>query len=158
MDGDKAAGALKVFAQCFCLPNSFHVNGDQTKSGKSKFTYRPFTLEGNFAFAAAVQEMLIQSHTGIVRIFPAVPGAWRDVAFDLLRTYGAFLVSARKEAGTVTEVRIIAEKGGKMRLENPFGAGISPVVKGIPESRVKAAGTILEIDMKPGEFALLKAK
>jgi alpha-L-fucosidase 2 len=158
MDGDKAAGALKVFAQCFCLPNSFHVNGDQTKSGKSKFTYRPFTLEGNFAFAAAVQEMLIQSHTGIVRIFPAVPGAWRDVAFDLLRTYGAFLVSARKEAGTVTEVRIIAEKGGKMRLENPFGAGISPVVKGIPESQVKAAGTLLEIEMKPGEFALLKAK
>ena len=158
MDGDKAAGALKIFAQCFCLPNSFHANGDQTKSGKSKFTYRPFTLEGNFAFAAAVQEMLLQSHTGTVRIFPAVPSAWKDVAFDLLRTNGAFLISARKQAGSVTEVRVIAEKGGQLRLENPFGAGISPVVKGIPESQVKAAGNVLEIDMKPGEFVLLKAK
>ncbi|MGZ7045170.1 MAG: glycosyl hydrolase family 95 catalytic domain-containing protein [Candidatus Aminicenantales bacterium] len=158
MDGDKAAKALKIFAQCFCLPNSFHANGDQTKTGKSKLTYRPFTLEGNFAFAAAVQEMLLQSHTGIVRIFPAVPAAWRDVAFDLLRTNGAFLISATKQAGGVTEVRVISEKGGIMRLENPFGAGILPAVKGIPKSQVKSAGNILEIDMNPGEFVLLKAK
>ena len=51
-DGEGAADALRTFAECFCLPNTFHANGDQTKSGKSKFTYRPFTLEGNFAFAA----------------------------------------------------------------------------------------------------------
>ena len=63
-DGEGAAQALKTFATCFCLPNSFHANGDQTKPGKSKFTYRPFTLEGNFAFAAGIQEMLLQSHTG----------------------------------------------------------------------------------------------
>ncbi len=58
-DGVGAAKTLRTFATAFCLPNSFHVNGDQTKSGLSKFTYRPFTLEGNFAFAAGVQEMLI---------------------------------------------------------------------------------------------------
>ncbi len=51
-DGEGAAQALKTFAECFCLPNTFHANGDQTNSGKSKFTYRPFTLEGNFAFAS----------------------------------------------------------------------------------------------------------
>ncbi len=58
-DGAGAAEALSTFARAFCLPNSFHVNGDQTKSGLSKFTYRPFTLEGNFAFAAGLQEMLL---------------------------------------------------------------------------------------------------
>src|SRR5690606_24950586 len=47
-DGEGAAKALEIFAKAFCLTNSFHVNGDQTKSGYSKFTYRPFTLEGNF--------------------------------------------------------------------------------------------------------------
>ena len=50
--GDEAAEALKTFASCFVLRNSFHANGDQTKSGKSRFTYRPFTLEGNFAYAS----------------------------------------------------------------------------------------------------------
>lgn len=53
-DGGGAADELRTFAECFCLRNTFHANGDQTNSGKSKFTYRPFTLEGNFAFAAGI--------------------------------------------------------------------------------------------------------
>ena len=102
-DGKGAAEALKTFATDFCLKNSFHVNGDQSGTGKSKFTYRPFTLEGNFAFAAGIQEMLIQSHTGVIRIFPAIPGEWKDVRFTTLRTEGAFLVSAKMEKGEITE-------------------------------------------------------
>jgi alpha-L-fucosidase 2 len=157
MDGDKAAAALRTFAQCFCLPNSFHANGDQSKSGKSKLTYRPFTLEGNFAFAAGVQEMLIQSHTGIVRLFPAVPASWRDTAFDMLRTYGAFLVSARRRGGMVTDVRIVSEQAGVCRLENPFGVALFDAT-GVPAERVRRTGTLIEIEMKPGECAILRAK
>ncbi len=119
-EGEKAAEALRVFASCFCLKNSFHANGDQCKAGHSTMTYRPFTLEGNFAFASAIQEMLIQSHTGVVKIFPAIPSGWNDVSFDKLRTYGAFLISAKMENGVILAVEIIAEKGGKLVLENPF--------------------------------------
>jgi alpha-L-fucosidase 2 len=157
MDGDKAAAALRTFAQCFCLPNSFHANGDQTKSGKSKFTYRPFTLEGNFAFAAGVQEMLLQSHTGTVRIFPAIPAAWKDAAFDMLRTCGAFLVSARKKGGSVTDVRVVSEQGGRLRLENPFGVVVFEAL-GLPADRIKRTGSLLEIEMKAGESVVLRAK
>ncbi|HOW40193.1 MAG TPA: glycoside hydrolase N-terminal domain-containing protein [Bacteroidales bacterium] len=119
-DGEGAAEALRTFTECFCLKNSFHVNGDQTKSGKSKFVYRPFTLEGNFAFASGLQEMLIQSHTGIVRLFPAIPGNWKDLSFSKLRTEGAFLVSAKMKNGQVNDVEIIAEKGGEIKIMNPF--------------------------------------
>lgn len=120
-DGEGAAEALRTFAECFCLKNTFHVNGDQTKSGKSRFTYRPFTLEGNFAFASGIQEMLLQSHTGIVRVFPAIPLSWSDVSFDKLRAMGAFLISAEKKKGEVTEVRIYPEQGGTLRMVSPFG-------------------------------------
>ena len=82
LDGEGAAEALRTFAQCFCLSNSFHANGDQTNSGKSRFTYRPFTLEGNMAFAAGVQEMLLQDHTGRINLCPAVPADWKDISFD----------------------------------------------------------------------------
>jgi alpha-L-fucosidase 2 len=157
-DGEKSVAALRTFAECFCLPNSFHANGDQSQTGKSKFTYRPFTLEGNFAFAAAVQEMLIQSHTGTVRLFPAVPAAWKDAAFDLLRTRGAFLVSARKRRGSVTDVRVVSEKGGLFRLENPFGVAGEIEAAGIPAGRVCRAGTVFEIDMKAGEAVILRAR
>jgi alpha-L-fucosidase 2 len=119
-DGRGAAEALKTFASDFCLKNSFHVNGDQSGTGKSKFTYRPFTLEGNFAFAAGIQEMLIQSHTGIIRIFPAIPDEWTDVKFTTLRTEGAFIVSAKKEKGDITVVDILSEKGGELKIFNPF--------------------------------------
>ena len=119
-EGEKAAEALRIFTRCFCLKNTFHVNGDQCKMGYSNFTYRPFTLEGNFAFASAIQEMLIQSHTGIIRIFPAIPADWENVSFSRLRTMGAFLVSAIRQNGTTTEIEIVSEKGGNAWLQNPF--------------------------------------
>jgi alpha-L-fucosidase 2 len=57
-DGEGAAEALSTFARAFCLPNSFHVNGDQTKSGYSKFVYRPFTLEGILLLQRACRKCL----------------------------------------------------------------------------------------------------
>ncbi len=148
-DGEKAAGALRTFAECFCLPNTFHANGDQCKAGHSTFTYRPFTLEGNFAFAAAIEEMLIQSHTGVVRIFPAVPSSWKEIAFDRLRTYGAFLVSARMSRGEVVMVRVESERGGRFRLENPFGTKTVFTAGGAP-GKVLASGGTLEAELPPG--------
>lgn len=119
-DGEGAAKALEIFAKAFCLKNSFHVNGDQTKSGLSKFVYRPFTLEGNFAFAAGLQEMLLQSYAGFIEIMPAVPASWKDISFDKLRAQGAFLVSAQKRGGQVDQIKITAEKRGKTKVKLPF--------------------------------------
>jgi alpha-L-fucosidase 2 len=119
-DGEGAAKALHIFSSAFCLKNSFHANGDQTKSGYSNFTYRPFTLEGNFAYASGLQEMLLQSYAGFIEVFPAVPDAWKDVSFKTLRAEGAFLVSAKKENGKVTEVTVESEKGGNVALKLPF--------------------------------------
>ena len=119
--GDKAAATLRIFSENFCLPNSFHVNGEQYNKGYSKMKYRPFTLEGNFAFAAAIQEMLIQSHTGAIQVFPAVPESWKEISFTSLRTQGAFLVSAQKKDGKVVRVEIVSEKGGVCRFKTAFG-------------------------------------
>jgi len=120
MDGDKAAGALRTFASCFCSPNSFHLNGDQSKTGKSKFTYRPFTLEGNFAFAEGIQQMLLQSHNNLIIIFPAVPDTWKDISFNNLRAEGAFIISAEKKNGNIKSINIMPEKGGLVKIQNPF--------------------------------------
>jgi hypothetical protein len=155
-EGEKAAQALRTFADCFCLTNSFHANGDQTKSGKSKFTYRPFTLEGNMAFAAGVQEMLLQSHTGIVRVFPAVPGSWKDVYFDSLRAEGAFLVSATRQDGRTVEVRVVSERGGRLRLASPF-PGEPYSVQGPAGGAVGDSGQVVEIDLLPGQAVRLRA-
>lgn len=119
-DGEKAAKALEIFSTAFTLRNSFHCNGDQSGKGYSKFTYRPFTLEGNFAAAAGVQEMLLQSHRGVILLFPAVPESWKDAAFTTLRAQGGFLISARRTGGAVSRVEIVAAQGGRCRLLSPF--------------------------------------
>ena len=147
-DGKGAAEALQDFASCFCLSNGFHANGDQSGSGKSKFTYRPFTLEGNMAFAAGVQEMLLQSHTGIIRIFPAIPSDWEDVEFRNLRANGAFLVSATKMNGKILFVDIVAEKEGILRLDSLFK---NYAFVGPNENNIKITGNVIEVVMKAGE-------
>lgn len=119
MDGEGAAEALHTFAECFCLGNTFHVNGDQSGTGKSRFTYRPFTLEGNFAFASAVQEMLLQSHTGTIRVMPAIPASWRNVSFENLRAMGGFLVSAEMIDGQIAKVSIYSKCGGRATVACP---------------------------------------
>jgi alpha-L-fucosidase 2 len=119
-DGTGAAKALRIFAEHFCLKNSFHANGDQSKLGYSTYTYRPFTLEGNFAFAAGVQEMLLQSHAGFIHLFPAIPSDWKQVSFRQMRTEGAFLVSANRVNGKVAKVQIEATVSGILKIKNPF--------------------------------------
>ncbi len=143
---DKAAKQLEIFASNFCSPNSFHLNGDQKGGQYSGFTYRPFTLEGNFAFAQGVQELLLQSRNGYIQAFPAVPQSWKDVTFNNLRAEGAFLVSGNKENGVSTKVKVYAEKAGILRIKLPFK---TYVVKNLPAGTVKMGDDgIAEVNLK----------
>jgi alpha-L-fucosidase 2 len=154
-DGDSAAEALEIFAEAFCLRNSFHCNGDQSGKGYSNFRYRPFTLEGNFAAAAGLQEMLLQSYSGTIRVFPAIPTNWSDVSFKTLRAEGAFLVSASRQAGVVESAEILSEKGGTARLANPFGkAGYR--VSGISEADADVSEDEFVFTMSPGQAAIVR--
>lgn len=152
-DGENAARVLRIFAECFCLKNSFHVNGDQCKAGYSTMTYRPFTLEGNFAFASGIQEMLLQSHTGVVKLFPAIPGDWKDAKFERLRAQGAFLISAQLKEGLVVRVEIESEKGGEFLLDNPI---IDHEFESSKEFDL--SGNILKFNLQKGEKVLLKIR
>lgn len=151
-EGDNAVKMLSIFANNFVSSNSFHLNGDQRGGQYSNFTYRPFTLEGNFAFAQGVHEMLIQSNNGYIEIFPALPVAWKDVSFTTLRTEGAFLVSAVKENGFIMEVKITAEVGGGMHLKLPFKTFFIAGGK----KKYTLNGNILEAQMAKGETIVVK--
>jgi alpha-L-fucosidase 2 len=147
---------LDIFVHAFILRNGFHANGDQTKSGYSGFTYRPFTLEGNFLASQAVQEMLLQSwsptpgkrDTGIIRIFPATPWRWHDVSFNDLRCEGGFRVSAKRENNATVWFRIIADHDGTARIRDNFN-GRSPTWS-LPN--VTRVGDEFQLAMKKGQI------
>lgn len=118
---DKALRQLQIFASNFCSPNSFHLNGDQRGGQHSNFTYRPFTLEGNFAFAQGVNELLLQSRDGYIEVFPSLPTQWMECSFKDLRTEGAFLVSANYKDGKTAKIVVLAENGGELNIKLPKG-------------------------------------
>jgi len=63
--------------------------------------------------------MLLQSHTGVIEVFPAIPEAWKETSFATLRAQGGFLVSAQRNGGKTTQIEIYAEQGGPCRLRLP---------------------------------------
>jgi alpha-L-fucosidase 2 len=153
-EADKAVKQLQIFASNFCSPNSFHLNGDQKGGQYSNYTYRPFTLEGNFAFAQGVHELLLQSRDGYLQVFPAIPSSWQNVSFNSLRAEGAFLISAKKSNGVVDEIKIVSEKGGAVKLKLPFRTMTIPSRKNI-EVKNKEDGFATFV-CKPGGVIVLK--
>ena len=75
----------------------------------------------------AINNMLMQSHDGVIRLFPN----WDrtvDAEFKRLRAVGAFLVEAKYTASkqVVDSVRIFSERGNACAVQSPFeGACIS---------------------------------
>ncbi|MBB2147991.1 glycosyl hydrolase family 95 catalytic domain-containing protein [Pedobacter gandavensis] len=154
-DGEAAVKNLDIFVKAFVLRNGFHVNGDQTKSGYSGFTYRPFTLEGNFLASQAVHEMLMQSwsakpgelNTGLIRIFPAMPKKWADASFTNLRAEGGSLVSGARKNNQTVSFSITAGRKGKLRIKDNFDGRV-------PKWNVKKVlktGDVYEVNLEKGQ-------
>jgi alpha-L-fucosidase 2 len=76
-------------------------------------------IETLAAVPLTINEMLLQSYEGVVRIFPN----WNrscDASFEKLRAYGAFVISSRLQHGQVQYVRLLSEKGRTCVMENPW--------------------------------------
>ena len=76
-------------------------------------------IETLAAVPLTINEMLLQSYEGVVRIFPN----WnhnKDASFDKLRGYGAFVISSSLKKGKIEYVKIVSEKGRLCNMENPW--------------------------------------
>jgi alpha-L-fucosidase 2 len=83
------------------LPNTFYAE----TYGKSP------CFETPMSGATAILELLLQSWGGKIRVYPAVPTAWGEAAFDQLRAQGGFLVSAARAQHKTRWVKVKSLKG-----------------------------------------------
>ena len=77
----------------------------------------PFQIDGNFGFAAAVAEMLIQSRKGYILLLPALPDEWKDGKVRGMKAQGDITVDFEWRGGRIHRVRLCSSHEQKVVLE-----------------------------------------
>ncbi|CAA6691276.1 MULTISPECIES: glycosyl hydrolase family 95 catalytic domain-containing protein [unclassified Lentimonas] len=114
-------------------------------------------IESPLSFATALHDMLLQSWGGKIRVFPGTPELWGDVAFDQLRTQGAFLVSAKRKGGVTQFVTLESLIGSPCQVKTDV-ANPKVYIDGVlaRSSQIKQmADGFIAIDLKQGQTATL---
>lgn len=100
-----------------------------------------------------INEMMLQSHSDLIRVFPVFP-ADQEASFYRLRTSGAFLISSAIRNGQVRYVVIESEKGRDCRLLNPWPDGPVAVHRAGREAAV-VDNEVLVLETQPAERLVL---
>lgn len=110
-------------------------------------------IENCSGVPATINEMLVQAHRGVLRVFPVWPRD-RAASFGRLRTSGAFLVSAELRDGEVARVVVESERGRRCRMVNPW-PGRRVILRRAGRADEVLAGERIEWETKVGELAVL---
>ncbi len=81
--------------------------------------YPNFQIDGNTAFSAAVAELLLQSHRGIIELLPAKPEGWRTGSVKGICARGGYTVDMEWDDNTVNAT-LYAKRSGTCRV-SAFG-------------------------------------
>ncbi len=109
-------------------------------------------MDGGMGVTATLLEGMAQARKGMIHLFAGAPKSWMDVSFSGVRCPGAFLVSATRQAGQVSSVTVVSERGGEFKLANPWPAGV-----GVRSSagQLNDSASVLILTTKPGESITL---
>lgn len=103
LDGEKAyQNVLNLLRKC-TLVNLFD-------------THPPFQIDGNFGGTAGIAEMLIQSHSGVIRLLPALPKAWKSGEYKGLCARGGFVFNLKWKDGILVDATVSSKTGGTARM------------------------------------------
>ena len=98
------------------LIEGIHQNIKEFALPNRLFRHHGGGIEHLTTIPATINEMLMQSHQGVIKLFPC----WKkteDASFENLRADGAFLVSAGLKNKKITSLKIKSLKGRKCNVE-----------------------------------------
>lgn len=135
----------------------YNIFGNKEKDSGNTAGLHPY-LEASGILATAVNEMLLQSHDGVIRVFPATPERWP--ARFILRAAGSFLVASEHRGREgIAYVAIEPQGGGKRacRVAVPWADGCELAAKGRSNTPAVKNG-IVEFEAEPGTVYVLTPK
>jgi len=130
-----------------------HKMLDQHSLSNTMYREAGPVIETPLSVVTSMNEMLLQSWGGIIRVFPAVHTAWKDVAFDKLRTEGAFLVTAARKNQLTKFIMIKSLKGGLCTVKHDIPDNDLLITSNSPSIHNKPG--LISLQMKAGEVLIL---
>ncbi len=155
-DGETAAKYLDIFLRMQELypknPAKIHPTTMYTETTR----VQPVT-ETPLSLCDSLQLMLLQSWGDTIRVFPAVPGAWKNLCFDGMLAAGGFKISAARQDGKTRFVTVESMAGSPCTVQtdipNPK-IHINGVLASASQVRMLDQGRY-EILLKKGDTATL---
>jgi len=156
-DGNRA---YKLLASLLAPSREVNVSysGGRGNSGSGTYpnlfcAHPPFQIDGNFGGAAGITEMLLQSHTGVIELLPALPEVMAEGTFDRFCVRGGAEISAAWKNHQLTSALLKASIDNTFKIKIPeyaenvrFEKNRSPlevgIVEGVAELTLKKDETV----------------
>ena len=92
-------------------------------------------VDGSFGMAAAVAEMVLQSHDNELAFLPALPDSWKDGEVKGLVARGGFEVGLRWREGRLVEATVLSNNGNTCRIRTALGMKVMSGGKAVRVSK-----------------------
>ncbi|WP_207514188.1 glycoside hydrolase family 95 protein [Longitalea luteola] len=77
----------------------------------------PFQIDGNFGGSSGIAEMIIQSHTGVIELLPALPAELAEGTVKGICARGGFVLDLTWKQGKLQQVKVSSRSGNFCHLK-----------------------------------------
>lgn len=135
-DGNRAYKIFKGYIDKQCFPQLFAK------------CFTPMQVDGSLGVTAGINEMLMQSHEGVIDLLPALPDEWSSGEIKGICARGAFTLDMEWKEKKLGKATILSNEGGVCRLQEK---GQWVVMNNGKKIKIKNNGGVIEFPTRKGE-------